>query len=110
MLADAFFILGALLLIALAFTQVFVPLLLDKPLFGSFRKSCQREKWLKQQLAETQRRLAELELEKQLTDQHNELIRRQIERMESYTSLPAAPVVEDPGGQDRRKNDSEKER
>jgi hypothetical protein len=110
MLADALVILVSLMLIAVAITQVLVPLSRNKPLFCSFRKSYQREKWLKQQLEETRRRLAELELEKQLADQQNELIRRQLEHMELYTGSDQRAVSrEDPDL--RRRNDvSDKER
>jgi hypothetical protein len=54
--------------VAVSATQILAPLIQNKPLFVSFRKSYQREKWLKQQLEETKRRLAELELEKQLAE------------------------------------------
>ena len=92
MLADAFVILTSLILGVVALTQVLVPLIANKPLFPSFRKSYQREKWLKEQLEETRRRLAELELEKQLEEQHKELIRREMEHIESYSSYtPPSP-------------------
>src|SRR5258708_31473895 len=86
MLADAFVILASLLFGAIALTQIIVPLLQNKPLFRSFRKSYQREQWLQQQLEETKRRLAELELEKQLMEQRNELIRRQMEQNSNSSS------------------------
>ena len=87
MLADAFVIVISLILVTAVLTQILVPLIQNKPLFVSFRKSYQREKWLKQQLEETRRRLAELEIEKQLNEHRNELIRRQMEQMESCTSF-----------------------
>jgi len=111
MLADGFVILVAVLLVTVALTQIVAPLIQNKPLFGSFRKSHQREKWLKQQLAETQRRLAELELEKQLAQQQHELTRRQMEQMESFSSFDSPPAKEDEREMNRRKDDvSEKER
>src|SRR5258708_2486574 len=109
MLADAFVILVSLMLGAVALTQILIPLIRNEPLFISFRKSYQREKWLKQQLEETKRRLAELELEKQLAEQNNELIRRQIEQMEAYSSLASPSVEEDELGMNRRRDISEKE-
>ena len=86
MLADAFLILVSLLLGTVALTQILVPLIQNKPLFGSFRASYRKEKWLKQQLEETKRRLTELELEKEIAEQRNELIRRQTEQMEGCGS------------------------
>jgi hypothetical protein len=77
----------SLVLITGVLTQIVVPLILNKPLFASFRKSYQRENYLRQQLDETRRRLAELELERQLNEHRNELIRRQMEQMESCTSF-----------------------
>jgi hypothetical protein len=109
MLADAFVILGSLLLGAVALTQILIPLIQSKPLFVSFRKSYQREKWLKQQLEETRRRMAELELEKQLADNRNELIRRQMEQMESYGNLTSSSM-EDESGVNPHRDISEKER
>ena len=109
MLADAFVILGSLLLGAVALTQILIPLIQNKPLFVSFRKSYQREKWLKQQLEETKRRMTELELEKQLANERNELIRRQMEQMESYGNLTSSSM-EDEGGVNPHKDISEKER
>jgi hypothetical protein len=109
MLADAFVILVSLMLGAVALTQVLIPLIQNKPLFISFRKSYQREKWLKQQLEETKRRMAELELEKQLAEQNNELIRRQMEQMESYSSFTSPSVEEDERGMNRRRGIPEKE-
>ena len=109
MLADAFVILVSLLLGAVALTQVLVPLIRNEPLFISFRKSYQREKWLKEQLEDTKRRLTELELEKQLAEQSNELIRRQMEQMESYSSFNSPPVEEDETEMNRRRDISEKE-
>ena len=50
MLADAFLILVSLPLGTVALTQILVPLIQNKPLFGSFRASYRKEKWLKQQL------------------------------------------------------------
>src|SRR6185369_17759298 len=108
MLADAFVILGSLLLVAVALTQILIPLIQNKPLFLSLRKSYQREKWLKEQLAETRRRMAELELEKQLTEQRNELLRRQMEEIESQCDVTSSPV-EDDGGINLRKSDLKKE-
>jgi hypothetical protein len=87
MLADAFVVITALVLASVALTQILVPLFRNEPLFRSFRKSYQREKWLRQQLEETQRRLAEMELEKQLTEHQDELLRRRLEQIESYSSL-----------------------
>ena len=110
MLADAFLIITSLLLVIVTLTQVVAPLIQNKPLFGSFRKSYQRERWLRQQLEETQRRLAELELEKQLTDRQNELIRRQMEQMESCGGFDSFPVDESQREEGRRKEISEKER
>ena len=107
MLADAFVILASLLFGAIALTQIIVPLLQNKPLFRSFRKSYQREQWLQQQLEETKRRLAELELEKQLMEQRNELIRRQ---MEQYSNASSPSMDEGERGIDRRSDISEKER
>ena len=109
MLADALVILVSLMLIAIAITQVLVPLSQNKPLSCSFRKSYQREKWLKEQLEETRRRLAELELEKQLDDQHKELIRRQMEHIESYGSYTSPSTDEGQDGRIRGKEASEKE-
>src|SRR5207245_10708680 len=93
MLADAVVILASLVFGAVALTQIIVPLLQNKPLFRSFRKSYQRELWLQQQLEETKRRLAELELEKQLAEQRNELIQRQTEQYSKYSS-PSRDDVE----------------
>ena len=87
MLADAFVVITALLLASVALTQILIPLFRNEPLFRSFRKSYQREKWLRQQLEETQRRLAEMELEKQLAEHQDELLRRRLEQIESYSSL-----------------------
>ena len=87
MLADAFVVITALLLASVALTQILIPLFRNEPLFCSFRKSYQREKWLRQQLEETKRRLAETELEKQLTEHRDELLRRRLEQIESYSSL-----------------------
>ena len=99
MLADAFVIVASLVLVTVVLTQILVPLILNKPLFVSFRKTYQREKNLRQQLEETRRRLAELELEKQLTEHRNELIRRQMEQMESCTSFTSPEREErDPHG------------
>ena len=109
MLADAFVILTSLILGLVALTQVLVPLVTNKPLFPSFRKSYQREKWLKDQLEETRRRLAELELEKQLEEQHKELIRRQMEHIESYSSYTSPSVNEGQPGPIRSKETPEKE-
>jgi len=108
MLADAFVILVSLVLGAVALTQVLIPLIQNKPLFISFRKSYQREKWLKQQLEETKRRLTELELEKQLAEHSDELIRRQMEQMESFGSF-TSPSEEDEPGVNRPRDISEKE-
>ena len=97
MLADAFVVITALLLASVALTQILIPLFRNEPLFCSFRKSYQREKWLRQQLEETKRRLAETELEKQLAEHQDELLRRrleqieQIEQIESYSSLTSSP-------------------
>ena len=94
MLADAFVVITALLLASVALTQILIPLFRNEPLFCSFRKSYQREKWLRQQLEETKRRLAEMELEKQLAEHQDELLRRrlqQIEQIESYSSLTSGP-------------------
>ena len=110
MLADAFLIITSLLLVIVTLTQVVAPLIQNKPLFGSFRKSYQRERWLREQLEETQRRLAELELEKQLTDRQNELIRRQMEEMESCGDFGSIVVDESQREANRRKEISEKER
>ncbi len=110
MLADAFVILVSVMLGVVAVTQVLIPLIQNKPLFSSFRKSYQREKWLKDQLEETQRRLTELELEKQLTEKRNELFRRQMEHMESYTSLGSTSLDEPEPGNSGRKAIPEKER
>jgi len=109
MLADAFVILVSLLLGAVALTQILIPLIQNEPLFFSLRKSYQREKWLKRQLAETNRRLAELELEKQLSKQRNELIQRQTEHLESYTIFDSPPADGDGPGVSRRNETSEKE-
>src|SRR5215472_10356609 len=109
MLADAFVILTSIILTVVALTQVLVPLVSNKPLFPSFRKSYQREKWLKEQLEETRRRLAELELEKQLDEQHKELIRRQMEHIESYGSYTSPSTDEGQDGRIRGKETSEKE-
>ena len=87
MLADAFVVITALVLASVALTQILIPLFRNEPLFRSFRKSYQREKWLRQQLEETQRRLAEMELEKQLAEHQDELLRRRLEQIESYSSL-----------------------
>ena len=87
MLADAFVVITALVLASVALTQILIPLFRGEPLFRSFRKSYQREKWLRQQLEETQRRLAETELEKQLAEHRDELLRRRLEQIESYSSL-----------------------
>jgi hypothetical protein len=110
MLADGFLILTSLLLVALVVTQVLAPLIQNKPLFASFRKSYQREKWLKQQLEETKRRLAELELEKELAEHRNELIRRQMEQMESSTSFASTAAETGEAGPNRPKDISQKER
>ena len=110
MLADAFVILASLLFGAIALTQIIVPLLQNKPLFRSFRKSYQREQWLQQQLEEIKRRLAELELEKQLAEQRNELVRRQMEQMLSYSSSSSPSMDEGEGGMNRGSDISEKER
>ena len=109
MLADAFVILTSLILAVAALTQVLVPLVLNKPLFPSFRKSYQREQWLKEQLEETRRRMAELELEKQLDEQHKELIRRQMEHIESYGSYTPPSNDDGSDGRIRGRQPSEKE-
>ena len=110
MLADAFVILVSLMLGAVALTQVLVPLIpLTNHCSSHWRKSYQRKKWVKKQLEETKRRLTKLELEKQLAEQSNELIRRQMEQMESCSSLASPPVEEDEPGVDRRRDISEKE-
>jgi len=98
MLADAFVILAALLLASLALTQILVPLFRGEPLLRSFRKSYQAERSLRQQLAQTKRALAEMELEKQLAEHQNELLRRRMEQIESFSfaDLPettGGPVV-----------------
>jgi len=108
MLVDAFVILGSLLVAAVALTQILIPLIQNKPLFVSFRRSHQREKYLKEQLEETQRRLAELELEKQLAERRSELIRRQTEELESLCDL-TSPSRETEGGVSPHKESSEKE-
>jgi hypothetical protein len=110
MLADAFLIITSLLLVIVTLTQIVAPLIQNKPLFGSFRKSYQRERWLREQLEETQRRLKELELEKQLTERQNELIRRQMEQMESCGDFGSVAADQRQGEADRRKGISEKER
>ncbi|HTS30136.1 MAG TPA: hypothetical protein VMH81_29895 [Bryobacteraceae bacterium] len=110
MLADAFVILVSILFCAVALTQILIPLIQNKPLFISFRRNYQREKWLKQQLDETKRRMAEMELEKQLTEHQNELFRRQMEQMESLGGLASPPVEEGERDVNRRKDISEKER
>src|SRR5438477_7159311 len=94
MLADAFVILTSLVLAFVTLTQVLVPLVINKPLFPSFRKSYQREKWLKEQLEETRRRLAVLELEKELEEKHKELIRREMENIESHSSFTSPSAEE----------------
>jgi len=108
MLADAFVILTSVILAVIALTQVLVPLVTNKPLFPSFRKSYQREKWLKEQLEETRRRLAELELEKQLAEQQKELIRREMEHIESYSAYTSPSADEGELGL-RGKEPTEKE-
>ena len=87
MLADAFIILTALMLASVALTQVLVPLFRGEPLFPSFRKSYQAEKLLRQQLADTKRELAKLELQKQLAEHQNELLRKRMEQIESFAEL-----------------------
>ncbi len=109
MLADAFVILTSLILGVIALTQVLAPLISNKPLFPSFRKSYQREKWLKEQLEETRRRLAELELEKQLEEQRKELIRREMEHIQSYASFTPPSDVGSESGLIRGQETPEKE-
>jgi hypothetical protein len=108
MLVDAFVILGSLLVAAVALTQILIPLIQNKPLFASFRKRHQREKYLKEQLEETQRRLAELELEKQLAERRRELVRRQTEELESLCDL-TPPFRQSECEVNSRKESSEKE-
>jgi hypothetical protein len=91
MLADAFVILAALLLASVALTQILVPLFRGEPLFRSFRKSYQAERSLRQQLAQTKRALAEMELEKQLAEHQNELLRRRMEQIESFSYFSGLP-------------------
>ena len=55
------------------------------------------------------RRLAELELEKQLAEQHKELIRREMEQIESHNCWSAPSADEGDRGPIRRKQTSEKE-
>ncbi len=103
MLADAFVILTSVILAVAALTQVLIPLIANKPLFPSLRKSYQREKWLNEQLEETRRRLAELELEKQLAEEQKELIRRQMEHIESYDAYTSPSADEGDHGVSRGK-------
>jgi hypothetical protein len=103
MLADAFVILTALLLASAALTQILVPLFRGEPLFRSFRRSYQREQLLRQQLEQAKRDLAELELEKQVAEHHNELLRRRMEQIESFSGFDSLHV-------NRSKETPEKER
>jgi hypothetical protein len=109
MLADAFVILAALLIASVAVTQVFIPLFRGEPLFPSFRKSYQREQQLKQQLEQTKRELAQLELEKQLVDHKNELFRRRMEQIDSYANFDCAPMKTDAPEVSRSRKAPEKE-
>jgi hypothetical protein len=87
MLADAFVILVALMLASATLTQVLVPLFRGEPLFPSFRKSYQAEKLLRQQLADTKRELARLELQKLLAEHQNEVLHKRMEQIESFSEL-----------------------
>jgi len=109
MLADAFVILTTLLIAAVALTQIFIPLFRGEPLFRSFRKSYQREEKLKQQLLQAKRELAQLELEKQLAEHRNELFRRRMEQIDSYSNFDCAPMKSDAPEVSRRLKSPEKE-
>jgi cytochrome c-type biogenesis protein CcmH/NrfG len=110
MLADAFVILAALLLASAALTQVLIPLFRGEPLFRSVRKSYQRERCLRQQLEQAKRDLARLELEKELAEHHNELLRRRMEQIDSYPGFISTAVKTDDQVVNRSNDTSEKER